>query len=77
MESGFFNLGGQKYSVVDLDKSTRSIYDLLVFAQKRLREKENQKAVLTKARNAYIIDIKNNALREKTGVDLKELFVDD
>ena len=77
MESEFFNLGGQKYSVVDLDKSTRSICDLLIFAQKRLREKENQKAVLTKARNAYIIDIKNNALREKTGVDLKELFVDD
>ena len=77
MESGFFNLGGQKYSVVDLDKSTRSIYDLLVFTQKRLREKEDQKAVVTKARNAYIIDIKNDALREKTGVDLKELFVDD
>ena len=77
MTNQSFQLLGQAHLVADLDQHTRGLYDLLVYAEKCLLEKKNQRALLTKARNAYIEDIKRDAVRQRTGVDLQELFGDD
>lgn len=39
-----------------------------------LEEKSNMLALLTKARNAYIADLKTEIIKNKTGVDLSTLF---
>jgi len=37
----------------------------------------NQKALLTKAKNAYIANLKSEIVQGRTGVDLGALFSDD
>ena len=37
-------------------------------------EKTNLMALLTKAKNAYIADLKTEIIKSKTGVDLSSLF---
>ncbi|EDM69398.1 hypothetical protein RAZWK3B_11687 [Roseobacter sp. AzwK-3b] len=42
----------------------------------QLQEAQNLHAVLTKARHAYIADLKNEIVKGKSGVDLSALFDD-
>ena len=77
MTNQSFQLLGQEYLVADLTQHTRGFYDLLVYSEKCLLEKKNQRALLTKARNAYIEDIKRDAISQRTGINLQELFGDD
>ena len=49
---------------------------LYQYATTQLQEAENRMALLTKARNAYIADLKNEIIEGRTGVDLGALFDD-
>lgn len=42
--------------------------------ERQFEEKTNLMAVLTKAKNAYISDLKAEVIKKKTGVDLSTLF---
>ncbi|WP_037296356.1 hypothetical protein [Roseobacter sp. AzwK-3b] len=65
----------------DYDVSTLSEAGLANLAQfqhvtSQLQEAQNLHAVLTKARHAYIADLKNEIVKGKSGVDLSALFDD-
>jgi hypothetical protein len=49
----------------------------LRFVQARLQELMNQRALLYKAKNAYIADLKIEIVEGCSGVDLGEMFSDD
>ena len=49
----------------------------LTFTRLTLQEMSNQMALLTKAKNAYIDDLKSEIVQGRTGVDLGALFSDD
>ena len=72
-----FRLDGAEYDAALLPKEGQALLDLMTFAQKRLQELINQQALLTKAKNAYIADLKSEIVQGRTGVDLGGLFSDD
>ena len=45
--------------------------------QLRLNEISNNLALLAKAKNGYIEDMKTEIIQERTGVDFDDLFSDD
>lgn len=69
-------IAGQEYDVSALSETGLSNLAGYQFASERLKEAENLHAVLTKARRAYMADIKNEMIQGKTGIDLSALFSD-
>jgi hypothetical protein len=69
-------LGDKDYDVSVLSEEGRRTLALYQYATTQLQEAENRMALLTKARNAYIADLKNEIIEGRTGVDLGALFDD-
>ncbi len=72
-----FRIDGAEYDAATLTKEGRALVESMTFAQMRLQELMNQQALLTKAKNAYIADMKTEIIQGRTGVDLGALLSDD
>lgn len=72
-----FWIDGVEYSTDGLSEEGSGLVKQLKFTQLRLLELSNQRALMTKAKNAYIADLKMEIVRERSGVDLSALFADD
>jgi hypothetical protein len=72
-----FRLDGVEYDLVALSTEGRELVERLSFADLQVQALSNQKALLTKAKNAYISDLKSEIVQGRTGVDLGALFSDD
>ena len=66
-----------EYSVADLHENGRLLVKKLEFVQSTLLELHNKKAMMNRAKNGYISDLKQEIIPSTTGVDLSELFSDD
>ena len=66
-----------EYDMEQLSQAGRDLYERLSFTQSRLQEYNNMLALLMKAKNAYIADLKTEIVKGRTGVDLGALFSDD
>tara|TARA_E500000178_G_C16616239_1_gene571279 strand:+ start:80 stop:313 length:234 start_codon:yes stop_codon:yes gene_type:complete len=60
-----------------LSDKGKSLKDKLDFVNQHIRTLFNQQALLNKAKNAYIEEIKHEIVLERAGVDLKNLICDD
>jgi hypothetical protein len=72
-----FRIEGVEYDMEKLSQEGRDLCESLRFTQSTLQELSNMLALLTKARNAYIADLKTEIVKGRTGVDLDALFSDD
>jgi hypothetical protein len=72
-----FRLDGAEYELDALSAEGRALVERLSFAHLQVQVLSNQKALLTKAKNAYISDLKLEIVQGRTGVDLGALFSDD
>ena len=72
-----FRIDGAEYDAATLTKEGRALVESMTFALMRLQELMNQQALLTKAKNAYIADMKTEIIQGRTGVDLGALLSDD
>lgn len=66
-----------EYDIEQLSQEGRDLCERLNFTQFTLQELNNMLALLTKAKNAYIADLKTEIVKARTGVDLGALFSDD
>ena len=66
-----------EYDMEQLSQAGRDLCERLSFTQSRLQEYNNMLALLMKAKNAYIADLKTEIVKGRTGVDLGALFSDD
>ena len=60
-----------------LDDHSQNVKDLALKLDgigKEIHEKENLYAVLTRAKNSYIQELKREMIAEKSGVDIGSLF---
>ena len=73
----FFSIDGIKYRVGDLSDEGRIQLKQLLFVRKKLNLLKNKIALMTKAKNAYIGDLKSDIVEGRSGVDLGLLFSDD
>ena len=69
-------IDGRDYEFSSLSTAGRLNLVRFQYATAQLEEAENLYAVLTKARHAYIADLKNEIVKGKSGVDLSALFDD-
>ena len=72
-----FRIDGDEYEAETLPPEGQALLESLTFAQVRLQELMNQQALLTRAKNGYIADLKTEIIQGQTGVDLGALFSDD
>ena len=72
-----FLLDGVQYSTDGLSEEGESLVKQLKFAQLKLQELNNKQALLNKAKNAYIADLKMEIVEGKSGLDLGKLFTDE
>lgn len=72
-----FRIDGVEYDIETLTQEGRDLVSRLTFARLQQQELSNQMALLTKAKNAYIADLKAEIIQGRTGVDLGALFSDD
>jgi hypothetical protein len=72
-----FRIDGVEYATDVLSQEGRDLVARLTFARLMLQELNNQQALLTKAKNAYIADLKCEIVQGRTGVDLGAMFSDD
>lgn len=77
MMSQRFRIDGVEYDTAALTQEGKDIVAKLTFARLQQQELSNQIALLTKAKNAYISDLKTEIIQGRTGVDLGSLFSDD
>lgn len=72
-----FEIDGLEYKIEELSNEGKILLDRLVFANLKLHELKNQRALFTKAKNAYIADIKFEVVQSESGFDLDNLFDED
>ena len=72
-----FRLDGAEYDLDALSVEGRALVERLSFAHLQVQYLSNQKALLTKAKNGYIADLKSEIIQGRTGVDLGTLLSGD
>ena len=70
-------LDGKEFDVANLSKSGVEALARYKFVAEQLSNAKRHRALLAKAKIAYINDLKNEMIRAKTGVDFGSLFEDE
>jgi hypothetical protein len=67
-------LDGADYDLSKASDEAKALVARLQHLDRLFEEKSNMMALLTKAKNAYIADLKAEIIKNKTGVDFSTLF---
>ena len=67
-------LDGEDFDLFKASNEANTLVARLQHLDRLFEEKSNLMALLTKAKNAYIADLKTEIIKNKTGVDLSSLF---
>ena len=67
-----FVLNDKEYDLEDLDEKCQRLVARLNALDVRIKETENMRVLLTKAKRAYIADLKTEILANKAGFDFQE-----
>ena len=73
----FVQIDGDKYSKESLPENCLELTKLVSIAQEQINNLINEHAVITRAKNAYIEDLKSEVIESKSGFDFAQLFLDD
>jgi hypothetical protein len=76
MTNTFF-IDGEEYSVASFSDEGRSVFTQLLFSSERIRQLNAETALLMKAKNGYISDLKMEITEKKSGVNFETLFMDE
>lgn len=71
-KSSNINIDGQIYKVDNLPKNALNLITYLDTIKAQEREKKNMIAILTKAKKAYITELKSEMLTAKSGFDFSD-----
>ena len=70
-------LDGVEYDIQQLSAEGRRTLAAYRHVNKQLNEARNMSAILTRAKNSYISELKSEIVKGKTGLDLGDLFDED
>jgi hypothetical protein len=73
-QSQILRLDGEDFDLFKASNEAKALVARLQHLDRLFEEKSNLMALLTKAKNAYIADLKTEIIKNKTGVDLSSLF---
>lgn len=69
-------IDGVDYDSAQLSEAEQAQLAALQHAEAQIRELTNMKALLTRAKNSYVEELKREIIKGKSGVDLGALFSD-
>lgn len=69
-----FTFDGNSYQISDLSPQGQELLRRIILTRANLVEMKNQLALLMKAKNAYISDIKMDIVEKRSGVNLGGLL---
>jgi hypothetical protein len=69
-------IDGVDYDSAQLSEAEKAQLAALQHADAQIRELTNMKALLTRAKNSYVEELKREIIKGKSGVDLGALFSD-
>ena len=72
--SQILRLDGEDYDLSKASDEAKALVARLQHLDRLFEEKSNLMALLTKAKNAYIADLKAEIIKNKTGIDFSTLF---
>ena len=72
-----FNIDGELYELKDFSPVGQELFKRLVFVTENIKNLRNITAVLARAKNGYIEDLKLEAVEGKSGLDMAALFAED
>lgn len=73
----FVDVQGQKFQTEELNETCMRLVNMGVATELKIRKLMNERAVLTRAKNAYIDDLKLEVVESKSGLDIGALFSED
>ena len=73
----FVDVQGQKFQTEELNGTCMRLVNMGVATELKIRKLMNERAVLTRAKNAYIDDLKLEVVESKSGLDIGALFSED
>ena len=71
------SLDDTEYDLASLSDEGRKVLVAYQHATESLQDAINMQALLTRAKNSYVAELKSEMVKGKTGVDLGALFDDD
>ena len=72
-----FKFEDVEYSSDNLSNDNIKRFLQLQFTQRKLQELQDNAALLNKAKNSYIADLKNEIISGKLGLDIRNLLADE
>lgn len=77
MAEDVFSIDGKEYTVASLKETHLRIYQQLQFTRVQLKKLTDLRAVLNKAKNSYMGELKTEIVQKRSGIDLHSLFSED
>jgi len=68
------NIDGVEYDFESLSPEAKAILEKLQHTETQIQDKQNLGALLTRAKNSYIQELKREMIEGKSGVDIASLF---
>ena len=68
------NIDGVEYDFESLSPGAKAILEKLEHTETQIQDKQNLSALLTRAKNSYIRELKREMIEGKSGVDIASLF---
>ena len=72
-----FNIDGELYKLKDFSPVGQELFRRLIFVTENIQNLRNNAAVLARAKNGYIEDLKLEAVEGKSGLNMAALFAED
>lgn len=70
-------IDGVEYDTDHLSDGAKKLLSLYNHANAQYQEAINMRAIMTRAKNSYLSELKSEVVQGKTGLDLSDLFSDD
>ena len=68
------NVDGVEYDFESLSPEAKVISEKIKHTETQIQDKQNLSALLTRAKNSYIHELKREMIEGKSGVDIASLF---
>ena len=62
-----FKLGDREYAFSDLSPDAKAQFESIAFADEKIKELKNMQALLQRAKNSYLDELKQEMLSKKAG----------
>ena len=68
------NIDGVEYDFESLSPEAKAILEKLQHTDTQIQDNKNLSALLTRAKNSYVDELKREMIKGKSGVDIASLF---